>query len=337
MRVATRWAFLCVVACLALRSDSFGQDTTPITVRVVVRDSKANLLSGARVIGLGPEQRTDSSGTMTYSGVGFGQRSIFVYYPGAKVGVAIPEIKTSGLVEVEIKLAPDIDCPSGDDLVPPSTSLQPQDYVELEYPDGMARGYRMRIRADGEVSWRGTFNGGGLVFFAADAVSPRDAAAIIEKFRSQEFWGMCGHYDPLVGLTDQSLEITTVQIGRHRRRVSDYAMSAPEEFRTLTRAFHELAQAEKWWRPGPAPFPLPHWILGVSSLARDRAMELFRKQDLKWSDTTGHTLLMYATHESWSPDLIRSFIRTGANPATRSRDRQTALMIAVTGSKVAGP
>ena len=114
-------------------------------------------------------------------------------------------------------------------------------------------------------------------------------------------------------------------------------MAAPEEFRTLTRAFHELARVEKWWRPGPAPLPHPHWIMGVSALARDSVMELFRKQDLKWSDTTGHSLLMYATHERWSPDLIRSFIRAGANPATRSRDRQTSLMIAVTGSWGAEP
>jgi hypothetical protein len=200
----------------------------------------------------------------------------------------------------------------------------------------MLRGYRVRIRADGEVSWRGAA-GGGLVFFAADTVSPRDAAALIERFRSQEFWSMCGHYDPALGITDQSLEIATVQIGRNLRRVSDSARSAPEEFRTLTRAFHELAKVEKWWRGGPAPLPQPHWIMGVSALARDRVMELFRKQDLKWSDSTGHTLLMYATHEHWPPDLIRSFIRAGANPATRSRDRQTSLMVAVTGSWNAGP
>ena len=88
MRVATRWTFLCVVACLAQRSDSFGQDTAPIaTVRVVVRDSKTNLLNGARVTGLGPEQRTDSSGTVSYYGVGFGRKTILVYYPGAKVGI----------------------------------------------------------------------------------------------------------------------------------------------------------------------------------------------------------------------------------------------------------
>ena len=338
MRGASLRAFLYVVACLALTSHCFGQDTTPFaTVRVIVRDSQMNLLNGARVSGLGPEERTDSSGTVTYSGVGFGRKTIIVYYPGAKAGIAVPEIKSSGLVEVEIKLAPQIDCPSGDDLVPPTTPLQPRDYVELDYPDGMLRGFRVRIRADGEVSWRGASAGGGLVFFAADAVSPRDAAAIIERFRSQEFWSMCGHYDPGLAPTDQSLEIATVQIGRHLRRVSDYARSAPEEFRTLTRAFHELAQVEKWWRPGPAPLQYPYWIMGVSALARDQAMELFRKQDLKWSDTTGHTLLMYATHEHWSPDLIRSFIRAGANPATRSRDRQTSLMIAATGSWGAGP
>ena len=338
MRGASLRTFLYVVACLALTSHSFGQDTTPFaTVRVIVRDSQANLLNGARVTGLGPEERTDSSGTVTYSGVGFGRKTIIVYYPGAKAGIAVPEIKSSGHVDVEIKLAPQIDCPSGDDLVPPTTPLQPRDYVELDYPDGMVRGFRVRIRADGEVSWRGASAGGGLVFFAADAVSPRDAAAIIERFRSQEFWSMCGHYDPGLAPTDQSLEIATVQIGRHLRRVSDYARSAPEEFRTLTRAFHELAQVEKWWRPGPAPLQYPYWIMGVSALARDQAMELFRKQDLKWSDTTGHTLLMYATHEHWSPDLIRSFIRAGANPATRSRDRQTSLMIAVTGSWGAGP
>ena len=88
---------------------------------------------------------------------------------------------------------------------------------------------------------------------------------------------------------------------------------------------------------GTGPASKSYWIMGVSALARDRVMELFRKQDLKWSDTTGHTLLMYATHERWSPDLIRSLIRAGANPATRSRYRQTSLMTAVTGSWGAEP
>ena len=73
MRVASLWTFLYVVACLALTSHSFGQDTMPFaTVRVIVRDSKTNLLNGARVTGLGPEKRTDTSGTVTYTGVGFG-------------------------------------------------------------------------------------------------------------------------------------------------------------------------------------------------------------------------------------------------------------------------
>jgi hypothetical protein len=117
---------------------------------------------------------------------------------------------------------------------------------------------------------------------------PRDAAALIERFRSQGFWSMCGHYDPALYITDQSLEIATVQIDGQLQRVSDYDMSAPEEFRTLTRAFHELAHAEKWSRLGSVRLQLPSWILGISALPRDRAMEQFRKQDLRWSDSTGH-------------------------------------------------
>jgi hypothetical protein len=99
MTVATRWTFLYVLAVLVLTSDFFAQDATPLaTVRVVVRDSNMKLASGARVTGgLGREARTDASGTVTYSGVGIGRKNIFVYHPGAKIGIALPRSSRADL------------------------------------------------------------------------------------------------------------------------------------------------------------------------------------------------------------------------------------------------
>ena len=304
----------------------------PVTVRVSVKTSQGTPIPGAMLSIGGSTVNTDSAGRFEFSGSSSRLLPVVVEHSGFEFAVRVLEVRSNDPMDVEIILVPSQDCPIGAAGNPPG-ALSATDFVEIEFPSQLLAGYRVRIRADGEVLWRGAFAGGFGAFPGRATVPKEDASALIEKFRRSGFWALCGTYRPAskVTVSDGPLTYTTVQIGNQIRRVVDDYRSAPAFLRDLQRDFEMLANTERWWKPsGSSPtFPL----MPSPGLTVDTVRRAFAAGDINALDSRGWTPLMYATQFVPSPESIKAILDAGANPNSRSGTGETVLMIALTGQQ----
>jgi uncharacterized protein DUF6438/ankyrin repeat protein len=242
-----------------------------------------------------------------------------------------PRVQTSG-------------CPTEAAAAPPAQPLAPGDFVQLQRTIcfGSCPAYTVKIRADGEVDWKGDVSVS-LRGEARDKIGPDQARSLIEKFRAAGFWGLCDGYT--LGITDMPTFLTTVGIGGQEKRVSDYADGAPAWLRELDRKVDELADTHRWIHgdprseyfgfnlPSDARGPKPGLTPLMQAAARGDLEEMRRLlaggADPNTQDSSGWTPLMYAT-QAQTAEAVKTLIEAGATPNAQSYVGQTALMAAAT-------
>lgn len=133
----------------------------------------------------------------------------------------------------------------------PSGSVTGSDFVQLRRTScyGSCPSYTVRIDGDGTIHWHGD----AFVAVTGDAraqVTPESAAALIDKFRVQYFWQLCGGYSRPI--TDNPTYLTTISISGQAKTVSDYAAAAPESLRQLDIDVDALADTHHWRHGDPA-------------------------------------------------------------------------------------
>jgi Domain of unknown function (DUF6438) len=142
-------------------------------------------------------------------------------------------------------------CPADGQVRVPGDALSSADIVELHRGAcfGPCPVYSVRISADGSVAWIGQ---GSVrrVGKASGQIAADKAKALIEKFRTVEFWSLCEGYSQ--GITDLATYLTTVRIGGVSKTVSDYADSAPAFLRKLDLEIDALADTHRWRHGDPA-------------------------------------------------------------------------------------
>jgi uncharacterized protein len=245
-------------------------------------------------------------------------------------------------------------CPDASAGNPPADPFQPADFVELERTPcfGACPVYTAQIRGDGEVNWRGPSLG---PTGATSTVNPVEARALLERLRTNGFWGLCSNYS--IGATDGPTVITTLHIGGQEKRVSDYFNSGPELLHDFVIDIDGLADTHRRLHGDPrletvASYRRPALGAGYSMTSNLRAdaeaakpgltrlmrasakgdVDEIRRQlssgaDPNAQDSSGWTALMYATQTD-RPEAIKLLLDAGATPNTRSYLGQTALMAA---------
>lgn len=324
------------LALLTMLGSGFttGQAPSRATVRGMVKDAE-----GAPVPGALLKINTDTipiDGSGRFSFVASPSRPfqyVIAEHPGFEIAILILEAKSNEVIERDIVLKPNPDCPDAAGANPPASPLVSTDFVEVEFPSQLVAGYRVRIRADGEVTFRGAFAGGFVVFEDRASVATQDARALLERFRSAGFWRLCGSYRPVGGLrvSDGPLTFTTIQLGNQIRRVVDDFQAAPAFLRDLQRDFYLLANTDRWWRPS-AQSPTRTFV-PVPGLTSDMVRRQLAGNDINALDARGWTPLMYATQHVGSAESIKAILDAGANVRARSRSGDTVLMIAATAQR----
>jgi TonB family protein len=229
------------------------------------------------------------------------------------------------------------DCPAPETQAPVSTG--PQDFVELFRSGcyGSCPVYTVRIAANGDVSWKGR------MFVNATGerratLKAEDARALLERFRTPQFWSLCGSYTRMI--TDSSTIETHVEIGGQGKTVSNYADSAPAWVAELEDAIDEAANTYQWRHGDSRTESLSHIFNdaympkpGVTSLMRaaehgdvDKMRALLKEgARISDADASGWTPLMYAAASSSSPP-VQLLLQMGADPNQKSAIGDTALM-----------
>lgn len=236
------------------------------------------------------------------------------------------------------------DCPTPETHAPASTETQ--DFVELSRSGcyGSCPIYTVRISANGDVTWKGR------MFVNATGerhatIKAEDARALLERFRTPQFWSLCGSYTRMI--TDSSTIETQVEIGGQSKTVSNYADSAPAWVADLEDAIDEAANTHQWRHGDSRTESLSHIFNdaympkpGVTPLMRAaehgdvEKMRMLLQEGAKVSDTdaSGWTPLMYAAASSSSPP-VQMLLQMGADPNQKSAMDDTALMAsAITGA-----
>src|SRR5262245_55584899 len=116
-------------------------------------------------------------------------------------------------------------CPDAATSMPPGDSVQPSDFVELQRTpcEGSCPAYTVQIRGDGQINWLQQSVGRAG---ATSTVSPAEARGLLEKLRTNGFWGLCSNYS--VAASDGPTVITTLHIAGQQKRVSDYFNGGPK-------------------------------------------------------------------------------------------------------------
>jgi len=251
-------------------------------------------------------------------------------------------IEVGAMLPQEVQVS---DCPStGNTQVPTATGAQ--DFVEVFRSGcyGSCPVYTVRISADGDVAWKGR------MFVNATGerratIKAEDARALLERFRTPQFWSLCGSYTRMT--TDSSTIETHVEIGNQSKTVSNYADSAPGWVAELEDAIDEAANTHQWRHGDSRTEPLSHIFNdaympkpGVTSLMRaaehgdvDKMRALLKEgARISDADASGWTPLMYAAASSSSPP-VQLLLQMGAAPNQKSAMDDTALMAsAITGA-----
>jgi TonB family protein len=229
------------------------------------------------------------------------------------------------------------DCPTPSETQPPP-SITPGDFVELSRSGcyGTCPSYKVRVAVSGDVIW----SGGSFVEALGErhsTISSEAAHALLERFRSPSFWGLCGGYDASV--TDNPSMQIEVQIGGRSKKVWNYADSAPEFEGLLEGAVDDAANTHQWRHGDPRTEPLSNIgqdaymaKAGVTPLMKAAVKadigaikDLLKSGgDIDAIDSSGWTALMYAAVSSHS-EPVELLLASGANPNHKSFAGYTTL------------
>jgi TonB family protein len=230
------------------------------------------------------------------------------------------------------------DCPVPSKTEPP-VSVTVGDFVELSRSGcyGTCPSYKVRVAENGDVSW----GGGGFVEAIGErhsTIASEAARALLERFRSPAFWGLCGGYDASV--TDNPSMQIEVQIGGRSKKVWNYADSAPEFEGLLEDAVDDAANTHQWRHGDPRTEPLSNIgqdaympkpgvtpLMKAAVKADIGAIKDLLKSggDIDATDSSGWTALMYAAVSSHS-EPVELLLASGANPNHKSFNGYTPLM-----------
>jgi hypothetical protein len=271
-----------------------------VTVRGSVKTPQGAALPFAALDIGGNRLTADKEGRFESSALSAPSGTLYLIaeHPGFEPTVRVSQVQANDIVQIDIVLVPRSDCPAGLYADPPPHPLFSSDFVEIEIPAQLLAGYRVRIRADGEVLWRGAFE-------ERTTIPAQNATALIEKFRTPEFWSLCGNYHSVgkIVVADGPVTFTTVQIGNQIRRVADWNRSAPEVLRSLQRDFWALANMPR--TPG---------LFGISPGIRFGP-------DRNAMDSRGWTPLMYATQMKLGAGSHQGNLQNGGQSQLTVRNR----------------
>lgn len=233
-------------------------------------------------------------------------------------GVRVLSIFTTGLERSQ--------CPStAERKVPPAVISG--DFVELDRWNEDAR-----VGADGSVVWKqGKISRTGHI-------TPAEARSLLEQFRTQAVWGLCGNYYQ-AGLLDGGWSSFKVRIGGREKSVSEYGDVAPPVFREVELAVDAAANTHQWRHGDPKTesiIEISHEYLpkpGKTKLmdaAQSGDKEEFQAalaagNKLTDVDASGWTPLMYAAG-SYGNSMESELLKAGVNVNARSTRGETALM-----------
>ncbi len=242
-------------------------------------------------------------------------------------GVRVLSIFTTGLERSE--------CPSALERVPPLAVMR-GDFVEVHRWNEI-----VRVDADGSVAWREREQG---KVSRRDHVTPAEAKSLLEQFRTQAVWGLCGDYYQ-AGLMDGDGSSFKVRIGGREKSVSEYGDVAPPVFREVELAVDSAANTHQWRHGDPRTesiveityeyLPKPGKTKLMDAAHRgDKAgfqAAIASGDKLTDVDASGWTPLMYAA-SSYGDSVVSEMLKAGAKVNERSARGETALMAsAVTG------
>jgi hypothetical protein len=244
--------------------------------------------------------------------------------PDRAGGVRVLSVLTTGLQRTQ--------CPSAlEREVPPA--LISGDFVELERWNETAK-----VGADGSVTWKYRKT------FRRAHITPSEAKSLLEQFRTQGVWDLCGSYYQ-AGLMDGGGSSFKIRIGGREKGVSDYGDVAPPIFGEVELSVDAAAHTHQWRHGDPSTesiveidredLPKPGKTKLMDAAQRgdkaDFQAALTVGDKLTDVDASGWTPLMYAAG-SHSDSLEGELLKAGANVNARSKRGETALMAsAVTG------
>lgn len=233
-------------------------------------------------------------------------------------------------------------CPAENTALSANNYIEPTDFVELQRSAcfGSCPAYRLRIQADGAVTWMGEnhVRVPGPNSSHVDSSAARD---LIERFVAAGFWDLCASYNRPV--TDVPTTVTVLSLGTEQKSVSDRADAAPDWLRELDREVDALADTHQWIHGdartemfsfnlnSDARGPKPGWTALMGASASGEAVEIQRQlagnANVNAQDASGWTALVYAT-VARQPEAVQMLLDAGANPAIFSYTGQTAVMAA---------
>ena len=223
-------------------------------------------------------------------------------------------------------------CPSGDELIVPPAVLA-GDFVEL------ARwNETVKVDANGLITWKYR-----KVNRNAH-ISPAKAKSLLEQFRTQVVWGLCGHYYQ-AGLMDGGGSSFKVRIGGEEKSVDEYGDSAPPIFREVELAVDATANTHQWRHGDPKTESIIEITCeDLPKPGKTRLMDAAQSGDkeefnaalaagdkLTDVDASGWTPLMYAAG-SYGRSMESELLKAHMDVNARSWRGEKALMAsAVTG------
>lgn len=238
--------------------------------------------------------------------------------------IRVLSILTTGLQRQE--------CPSAVERELP-LAVMTGDFVELERWNET-----VRVGADGSVTWKHWKT------LWTVHISPAEAKSLLEEFRTQPVWNLCGNYYQ-AGLMDGDGSSFKVRIGGREKTVSEYGDVAPPVFREVELVVDATANTHQWRHGDPST----ESIVEISyeylpKLGKTKLMDAAHSGDkeefqaalaagdkLTDVDASGWTPLMYAVG-SYGNSMESGLLKAGVNVNARSKRGETALMAsAVTG------
>ncbi|HEX4998143.1 MAG TPA: ankyrin repeat domain-containing protein, partial [Terriglobia bacterium] len=242
----------------------------------------------------------------------------------------------------------DRQCASG--RTAPTVSLSAGDFVQISHTPNLSSEainppeYSIRVAADGAVLWNGVRNVRSIGAIKT-TVAAEGARALIERYRANGFWDICGDAPAPAG-ANRTTSGNRVTLGIGGQEWSVTASSAsPAWLPDLEHEADRLVGAYVWLYGDPSrpfsygDFELDHVMMkpGVTPLMMAGAIGDLRalrallasKVDPNTEDSSGWTALMYAAaahRNSAAAAATQSLLEGGADPNRRSHAGQTAVM-----------
>jgi hypothetical protein len=251
-------------------------------------------------------------------------------YPATKLeldgagGVRVLCILTTGLERSK--------CPSALERIVPSAVMS-GDFVEVHRWNEV-----VRVDADGSVAWREWEKG---KISRRDRLPVAEAKSLLEQFRTQTVWGLCGDYYQ-AGLMDGGWSFFKARIGGQEKSVSEYGDVAPPVFEELELAVDAAANSHQWRHGDPKtesiveitneylPKPGKTKLMDAAHRGDNAGVQvaIAAGDKLNDVDASGWTPLMYAA-SSYGDSVVSEMVKAGAKVNARSWRGETALMASV--------